>query len=95
MKLGSSNIIEQDDTPAPSVRSSISTSRVHILRSNESLRPSPRPPCKRLLGLQISGTGSYVPETIVAFARRVSPSAGMPGRARRQVIWLSKPAAGR
>jgi 3-oxoacyl-[acyl-carrier-protein] synthase III len=30
------------------------------------LRPSPRPRCRRLLGVRIAGTGSYVPDAVVS-----------------------------
>src|SRR5215471_18184008 len=30
------------------------------------LRPSPRPKCRRLMGVRIAGTGSYVPDAVVS-----------------------------
>jgi len=37
-----------------------------ILDSSDELRPSPRPPCRRLMGVRVSGTGSYVPDAVVS-----------------------------
>src|SRR5437763_11078585 len=30
------------------------------------LRPSPRPRCRRLMGVRLAGTGSYVPDAVVS-----------------------------
>lgn len=38
---------------------------LRIVEADEELRPSPRPKCRQLMGIQIVGTGSYVPDTIV------------------------------
>lgn len=51
-------------SPAPAAEQS--WTGVGIFDPNTEFRPSPRPRCRQLLGVRVTGTGSYVPDAIVS-----------------------------
>src|SRR3954468_10212997 len=53
-------------TPAPAANSGWIASAVPD--QTMELRPSPRPKCRRLMGVRMAGTGSYVPDAVVSTA---------------------------
>src|SRR3954464_6223578 len=58
------NELTPNGTPAPAAAAPWSSAAVPDPAME--LRPSPRPKCRRLMGVRITGTGSYVPDAVVS-----------------------------
>jgi 3-oxoacyl-[acyl-carrier-protein] synthase III len=54
-------------SPVPALPASGTTwPGLSVYEPSPDLRPSPRPKCRRLMGVRVAGTGSYVPDAVVS-----------------------------